>query len=467
MTATVITAADALQLMKRAEAASNTNQAIIAVVDRNGTILGVREEQGVLNTFAGEAAPGSAAYNQLNVFAIDGAVAEARTAALFSSGAQALTSRTVQEISQSTITQREVQSNSDIMDPTSTVAGPGLVAPIGLGGHFPPGVPSTDSADLFQIELTNRDGTTPAGTERFNIPLANVSTTMSTDGAANQLLTAPVSYGVQSGILPTAQVRGIGTLPGGIPLYKNGVLVGGIGVFFPGTKGYADFEQGFVAGIGQTESQRVNAPLEELAEWMAFAASGQTNVGAVAAPVPGYGIPAAANKPINLGGILLDSVGPNGPYVGAQTIANVGAHAGRTTVLTGVNQPIDPAMDLSQAGKPVPDGWLVTPHAGSTLSAAQVSLMIYDGMQAAFNTRAQLRPLGSSASMVFAVADKDGSILGLYRMQDATVFSIDVAVAKARNTAYYANPALLNPADQISGETAGTAFSNRTFRDLA
>jgi len=30
------------------------------------------------------------------------------------------------------------------------------------------------------------------------------------------------------------QSRGIGTLPGGIPLYFRGALVGGIGVFFPG-----------------------------------------------------------------------------------------------------------------------------------------------------------------------------------------------------------------------------------------
>ena len=52
--------------------------------------------------------------------------------------------------------------------------------------------------------------------------------------------------------------------------------------------------------------------------------------------------------------------------------------------------------------------------------------------------------------MVFAVSDKQGNILGLYRMPDATYFSIDVAVAKARNVAYYANPSQLQPIDEVS-----------------
>jgi uncharacterized protein GlcG (DUF336 family) len=69
--------------------------------------------------------------------------------------------------------------------------------------------------------------------------------------------------------------------------------------------------------------------------------------------------------------------------------------------------------------------------------------------------------------MVFAVADKTGQILGLYRMPDATTFSIDVAVAKARNVAYYADATELQAQDKISNIPAGTAFTNRTFRYLA
>jgi len=50
-------------------------------------------------------------------------------------------------------------------------------------------------------------------------------------------------------------------------------------------------------------------------------------------------------------------------------------------------------------------------------------------------------------------------------MPDATFFSIDVAVAKARNVAYYNDPAQLQPHDQVV--MAGAAFTNRTFRYLA
>jgi uncharacterized protein GlcG (DUF336 family) len=76
--------------------------------------------------------------------------------------------------------------------------------------------------------------------------------------------------------------------------------------------------------------------------------------------------------------------------------------------------------------------------------------------------------------MALSVADADGNVLGLYRMPDSTVFSIDVAVAKARNTAYYADPAALRPEDVVDDNDdslpdlpPGVAFSNRTFRFLA
>ena len=69
--------------------------------------------------------------------------------------------------------------------------------------------------------------------------------------------------------------------------------------------------------------------------------------------------------------------------------------------------------------------------------------------------------------MVISVTDTRGNVLGLHRMPDATVFSIDVAVAKARNMSYYADAGALQSVDQVDGVSAGTAFTNRTFRFLA
>src|SRR5262249_8096261 len=123
---------------------------------------------------------------------------------------------------------------------------------------------------------------------------------------------------------------------------------------------------------------------------------------------------------------------------------------------------------LFKAGEPVPDGWLVTPHAGDGLTADDVTRIIRQGIDEANSVRAAIRlPLNSRTKMVFAVSDKEGNILGLFRMPDATVFSIDVAVAKARNVAYYANSDLLQPQDQTPGVPPGVAFTNRTFRYLA
>ena len=102
------------------------------------------------------------------------------------------------------------------------------------------------------------------------------------------------------------------------------------------------------------------------------------------------------------------------------------------------------------------------------ITAAEVDQIITQGIAAAEKTRAAIRlPVGQRTKMVFAVTDSTGEVLGLYRMHDATVFSIDVAVAKARNTAYYANAAALQPADQVPGLDPGVAFTNRTFRFLA
>ena len=84
----------------------------------------------------------------------------------------------------------------------------------------------------------------------------------------------------------------------------------------------------------------------------------------------------------------------------------------------------------------MPEGWLVVPHAGLLLSQADVTQIIVQGIAEASLVRAQIRlPIGRRTKMVFAVTDNTGEVLGLYRMQDATVFSIDVAVAKARKMA--------------------------------
>ena len=192
----VLTKTDVQTLLERAAASADVNDAIIAVVDRNGTILGVRVESGVSPQITD---------NKTNlVFAIDGAVSLARTGAYFGNDQAPLTSRTIQEISQTTITQREVESSPDVNDPNgdSTLYGPGFVAPVGVKGHFPPGIMFTPQVDLYDIESTNRDSISPTTGTRFNVPSKYIP--------AGGNLVAPESYGQVTGILPTAQCAGLG-----------------------------------------------------------------------------------------------------------------------------------------------------------------------------------------------------------------------------------------------------------------
>jgi uncharacterized protein GlcG (DUF336 family) len=504
-----LTAAEVGTLLQRAAAATASDDGIVAVVDRGGRVLGVRVEGNVSPAITGDP-------NKL-VFAIDGAIAEARTAAFFANGGAPLTSRTIQFISQTTITQREVESDPSITDPNSTLRGPGFVAPVGIGGHFPPGVPFTPQVDLFGIEHTNRDTTFhpgPSGIaggpdsvflpQRFNVDPAFIPAGI----PANQQLAPPDSYGFLSGMEPMAQPRGIGTLPGGIPIYKSqspggpAVLAGGIGVFFPGTTGFADEEN---SSLGANYNPaKPDRSLE--AEYDAFAAvggSGPTPDGTTPAfpvgmlggiaPLPEIG--PLPNGRIDLVGITLPLFGPNGTN-GPATLVQIGQSLGVGNPNSGFNAPLlvpnadgrviqetaagapvlgpnglpllNTATTTLLPGTPVPEGFLVTPHDGVGITAAQVLQIIEAGVQQALQTRAAIRlPESVSTAMVFAVTDGTGAVLGLFRMPDATVFSIDVAVAKARNVAYYANPAQLQPIDQAPGVPAGAAFTNRTFRFLS
>lgn len=465
-----LTGAEVEQLLQRASAATASEDAIIAVVDRGGNILGVLTEDGV-----------AAASPQELSFKVDGAVAKARTAAFFSNGDPAngtlapLTSRLVRFISQSTITQREVESDPGATDPTQR--GPGLVAPIGVGGHFPPEIAHTPPVDLFAIEQTNRDSITDAG---------GLSARFDATFAAGQEVLAPESYGFVSGLAAGQQARGIATLPGGIPLYRDSdcdgvgdTLVGGIGVFFPGSDGYATHEQGFVAGIGQTELERTNASRVLEAEYIAFAATGGSTIAeSFGTGAPGArigvldGVARVDNLDLPFGvltlvGITLQVVGPTAGIAGVRSILGTG-HSLGPGVVNGTFHQVDTLpTDLFKDGTAVPQGWLVEPKAGTGITSAEVESIIDRGIQAADRVRAAVRlPRSSPTRMVFSVTDLDGEVVGLYRMPDATFFSIDVAVAKARNVAYYSGTTV-DPQDRVPGVASEVAFSNRTVRFLA
>lgn len=467
---------DVETLLQRATGATASNDGIIAVVDREGNILGVRIEDNVSAAITGTP--------ENLVFGVDGAVAKARTGAFFANSQAPLTSRTIQNISQSTMTQREIEANPNIPDPNSTLRGPGFVAPIGKKGHFPARVMFTPQVDLFQIEHTNRDSIVSPGPDHVrgtpdDIPLSSRFNADPSFIPPGQEINAPESYGFVTGILPSAQSRGIATLPGGIPLYKNNTLVGGIGVFYPGQTGYATEENSSLNDAGFFDPTKPDRSLE--AEYAAFVAAGGSKPAGVSfnnarinnkLGLPTF--PAGSNFDLPFGridlvGITLDLFGGHGRQ-GPRNLVDFGRTLGVGNPNSGTNQPVNTGGATLLPGSPVPEGWLVLPHASAdgTLTADDVTAMINRGIAEAKRVRAAIRlPLNSQTRMVFAVTDNTGEVLGLFRMPDATVFSIDVAVAKARNVAYYADPVELQPIDQVANLPKGVAMTNRTFRYLA
>ena len=249
--------------------------------------------------------------------------------------------------------------------------------------NFPESIPNQPAGALYGIENTNR------GCD-LGIP------------ALPRLLNANDSgYGL-----------GMATVPGGVPLFRDGVtVVGGVGV----------------AGLASDDAN----------EYAAVAG----------ASAPGFFVHTPLPDPgaVYINGFQL-------PFIQSGLPAGI-----RPAGTPGGDYQIAP-----RNGAAAPDGWLSGPFAGSKLSLNDVSGIVQNAMATAQRTRAQIRlPLGSRASMAIAVADLDGRVLGVYRMPDSTVFSIDVAVAKSKNVVYFSGPDR-DPAD-LPGVPMGTAVTNRTI----
>src|SRR5579863_685942 len=354
-----LTAADVTALAQAAAQAADPNTMVIAVVDRAGTVLGVYRKP---------SAPALSTGNfSAQVDANELAVSLARTAAFFSNDQAPLSSRTVRFLS---------------------------------GIHFPPGIANTPNAPLYGIENTNRGCTLSTN----YIAGQSIPPARSISGAATGL-------GITTGKADVNDSDPNAVNPGGVPLFRNGSLVGGIGV------------AGGDAAV---------------AEYAAYAAATSNGFG----PTP------AAPGVVFINGVAL-------PFVN-QTSAPAGTSTGTFTGSFVVGPSASP-------GTP-PEGMLVAPVAGPIggLAASDVTTIINNAIATANTTRAVIRlPIGSSARMAIAVADLDGTIIGMYRMADSTVFSIDVAATKARNMVYFSGAA--RSAADLTGVPMGTAVTNRTI----
>jgi uncharacterized protein GlcG (DUF336 family) len=110
----------------------------------------------------------------------------------------------------------------------------------------------------------------------------------------------------------------------------------------------------------------------------------------------------------------------------------------------------------------------------SNLTAADVIKMVDQSLNQAKNTRAAIRvPVGVPARMQVGVTDIGGNVIGLFRTNDATMFSEDIVIQKGRTVTSFSNPndpngfgKRLRDALHIS-ESAPLAVTSRTIEFLA
>jgi len=382
--AEILTTGDVESLLRVAAGAIADSTMTIAVVDRTGQIIGV---------YRRPAATG---------FAANQAVTLARTGAFFSNDQAPLSSRTVRSIS---------------------------------GIHFPAGIPNTPNAALYGIEITNRgcrievppgspfallpptrsiEGTdfTPADgvgalpcepsdtrgcavggpiLDALGVPLPSVGITT---GKANVFDRAPAGN-VEEGVNP-----------GGIPVFRGGQVVGGIGV----------------AGVSTDRA--------EFAAALAAATAGN-----------GIGFPPALPVP---GAVFIEGI--RLPFfsdcIDIPCIADRLANARPAGSSPGSFEASHVVAGTIRAGRQAPEGFLVGPRDSTVggLTQTDVETIVNQALVAADITRAMIRlPIGQSARMVIAVADQAGELLALFRMADATMFSVDVALTKSRNAYYFSS----------------------------
>ena len=387
----------------------------IAVVDRVGNVLGV---------FVMTNSPGltQISRQQIGGIAANGgevglqgamiptttvAIAKAVTGAYLSSGGNAFSSRTASQIVQE---------------------------------HFPP-APTTvglESGPLFGVQFSQ-------------LPCSDLSARFGADGL----------------IGPKRSPLGLSADPGGFPLYKNGVVVGGIGVAGDGDYGFDpdildvdvdDEEAAALAGIQSfapppdITADRINVDGTSLR----FT---DMTIGDLSALQTSF---AAVDGPA--GGLVAVTGYNNGPITAGVTYG---------TAASGIRRAAASEFGLA-------DGYILTDSAGNPryparagtdggsvaqpLTQAEVSAVLEEAFTVLSRSRAQIRrPLDSRMQATISMVDTNGEILGIVRSPDGPIFGTDVSLQKARTAAFFSGAVAASDMQAAGGAIANYVARVRTF----
>ena len=252
-----------------------------------------------------------------------------------------------------------------------------------------------------------------------------------------------VQKGTTTTLGPRRSPLGLAADPGGFPLYKNGMVVGGIGVVIRSNPTYTldlnptDIDNDLKEIIAQSATSGFTP--QTCIRANQITANGVTlrysdsddnlktpSLTTLVSATASYGNAFGA-----LASVTNYYVAGTGPVAGTAYGNAASGFAADSTHFSGQSGYV---MVTAASANRYP------PTASSGLSAAEVTTLLQNGLTVANVTRAQIRkPLDSAAQVTISVVDQSGVILGIARTPDAPMFGTDVSLQKARTASFFSH----------------------------
>ncbi|HVL01417.1 MAG TPA: heme-binding protein, partial [Dongiaceae bacterium] len=257
----------------------------------------------------------------------------------------------------------------------------------------------------------------------------------------SQLACSDLTTALADGVFgPKQSPLGLSADPGGFPLYKNGTVVGGVGVIADGDYSVdtdiLDRDRDLDELIAYAAAFHYAAPTDRRAD--RITADGKTLRFSDIESGDLNSNPDNAPAFSSIGGAVGALVAVNGYNSGAITVGTAfGQAASGVRADAGSFTDLDAFVLVDGADSP-----RFAPAAGSegadALTTNEVTAILRSAISVANRARAQIRqPLNSQARVTVSVVDSTGAILGILRTRDAPVFGTDVSLQKARSAVFF------------------------------